>query len=162
MKAQRVEMAVCTMHSPADTVALEALFRSERVRPESVIAMVGKTEGTGLHDDYGRQPLRDARPVPGRRGARGRGAGDDGAVGGLPRGDLAPRHRDLDVARTRCGGAGSPSSTTTPRTSPRRRWVGLWWLGVVGDTAVFVSGGEKNSHQGPPDASPVAAVIRMR
>lgn len=55
MRAQKVEMAVCPMRSPADTAEVEALFRSGRIRAESVIAMVGKTEGTGLHDDYGRQ-----------------------------------------------------------------------------------------------------------
>jgi cyanuric acid amidohydrolase len=32
---------------------------------------------------------------------------------------------------------------------------------VTGDPAVFVSGGEINSHQGPPGGSPVAAVIRV-
>ena len=55
MKAQRVEMAVCEMRSPSDTAAVEELFDSGRMRPESVIAMVGKTEGSGLHDDYGRE-----------------------------------------------------------------------------------------------------------
>jgi cyanuric acid amidohydrolase len=32
---------------------------------------------------------------------------------------------------------------------------------VVGKTSVFMSGGERNSHQGPPNGSPVAAVIRV-
>jgi cyanuric acid amidohydrolase len=32
---------------------------------------------------------------------------------------------------------------------------------IVGKTAVYVSGGEPNSHQGPPGGSPVAAVVRM-
>jgi cyanuric acid amidohydrolase len=31
---------------------------------------------------------------------------------------------------------------------------------VTGRTTIFVSGGEANSHQGPPDGSPVAAVVR--
>jgi len=55
MKAQKIEMAVCAMRSPSDTSAVEELFETGRIRPESVIAMVGKTEGTGLHDDYGRE-----------------------------------------------------------------------------------------------------------
>lgn len=55
MKAQKVDMAVCAMRSPSDTTAVEELFRAGQMRPESVIAMVGKTEGTGLHDDYGRE-----------------------------------------------------------------------------------------------------------
>jgi cyanuric acid amidohydrolase len=33
---------------------------------------------------------------------------------------------------------------------------------VTGDPRVMVSGGEQNSHQGPPDGSPVAAVVRMQ
>jgi cyanuric acid amidohydrolase len=33
---------------------------------------------------------------------------------------------------------------------------------VTGDPRVMVSGGEQNSHQGPPDGSPVAAVVRIR
>lgn len=32
---------------------------------------------------------------------------------------------------------------------------------ISGNPAVFVSGGERNSHQGPPDGSPVAAVVRV-
>jgi cyanuric acid amidohydrolase len=32
---------------------------------------------------------------------------------------------------------------------------------VTGDPRVMVSGGEQNSHQGPPDGSPVAAVVRI-
>ena len=55
MKAQKIEMAVCAMRSPSDTGAVEELFETGRIRPESVIAMVGKTEGTGLHNDYGRE-----------------------------------------------------------------------------------------------------------
>ena len=31
---------------------------------------------------------------------------------------------------------------------------------VVGHSMIFVSGGEANSHQGPPDGSPIAAVVR--
>jgi hypothetical protein len=30
----------------------------------------------------------------------------------------------------------------------------------LGRTAVFVSGGEHNSHQGPPDGNPLAVVVR--
>jgi cyanuric acid amidohydrolase len=32
---------------------------------------------------------------------------------------------------------------------------------VIGRTAFYMSGGERNSHQGPPGGSPVAAVIRV-
>ena len=32
---------------------------------------------------------------------------------------------------------------------------------VIGRTAFFLSGGERNSHQGPPGGSPIATVIRV-
>jgi cyanuric acid amidohydrolase len=43
------------MRSPSDTSAVEELFASRGVRPDSVVALVGKTEGSGLHDDFSRE-----------------------------------------------------------------------------------------------------------
>src|SRR5205823_645405 len=40
--------------TPNDTSGLQALADDGRVRPESLVALVGKTEGTGFHDDWGR------------------------------------------------------------------------------------------------------------
>lgn len=54
MKAQRVEMFVCPMATPADTSGLQRLADEGRIKPESLVALVGKTEGTGFHDDWGR------------------------------------------------------------------------------------------------------------
>jgi cyanuric acid amidohydrolase len=54
MRAQRVEMFVCPMGTPADTSGLQQLADSGRIRPETLVALVGKTEGTGFHDDWGR------------------------------------------------------------------------------------------------------------
>jgi cyanuric acid amidohydrolase len=54
MKAQRVEMYVCPMAAPADTSGLQQLADSGRITPETLVALVGKTEGTGSHDDWGR------------------------------------------------------------------------------------------------------------
>jgi cyanuric acid amidohydrolase len=54
MKAQRVEMFVCPMASPSDTSGLQKLADERRIRPDSLVALVGKTEGTGAHDDWGR------------------------------------------------------------------------------------------------------------
>jgi cyanuric acid amidohydrolase len=48
-------MHVCPMRSPSDASAVEELFASSGVRPESVVALVGKTEGSGLHDDFSRE-----------------------------------------------------------------------------------------------------------
>jgi cyanuric acid amidohydrolase len=53
-------MRVCSMARPSDTSELEALFDSGTIQAEAVIALVGKTEGTGLHDDSGRE-LADLR-----------------------------------------------------------------------------------------------------
>lgn len=33
---------------------------------------------------------------------------------------------------------------------------------TTGTTAAFVSGGERNSHQGPPDGNPLAVIVRLR
>lgn len=53
MRAQRVGMFVCPMRAPDDVAGLKRLLDSG-VAPESVVALVGKTEGTGLHNDWGR------------------------------------------------------------------------------------------------------------
>lgn len=54
MKAQRVEMFVCPMATPADTSGLQRLADEGKIKPDSLVALVGKTEGTGFHDDWGR------------------------------------------------------------------------------------------------------------
>lgn len=51
---QRVQMHVCGMQTPDDTSQLQKLVENGTVRPESIVALVGKTEGTGFHDDWGR------------------------------------------------------------------------------------------------------------
>ena len=54
MKAQRVDMFVCPSATPADTSGLQALADAGRIKPDTLVALVGKTEGTGAHDDWGR------------------------------------------------------------------------------------------------------------
>jgi len=54
MKAQRVEMFICTMATPSDTSGLQQLADSGKIRPGTLVALAGKTEGTGQHDDWGR------------------------------------------------------------------------------------------------------------
>jgi cyanuric acid amidohydrolase len=54
MKVQRVDMFVCPMATPADTSGLQALADSGKIKPDTLVALVGKTEGTGFHDDWGR------------------------------------------------------------------------------------------------------------
>jgi cyanuric acid amidohydrolase len=54
MKVQRVDMFVCPMATPADTSGLQKLADEGKIRPDTLVALVGKTEGTGAHDDWGR------------------------------------------------------------------------------------------------------------
>jgi cyanuric acid amidohydrolase len=54
MKAQRVEMFVNPSATPADTSGLQKLADTGKVKPDTLVALVGKTEGTGFHDDWGR------------------------------------------------------------------------------------------------------------
>ena len=37
---------------------------------------------------------------------------------------------------------------------------GFLLASTTGRTEVFVSGGEQNSHQGPPDGNPLAVIVR--
>ncbi len=54
MKVQRVDMFVTPMATPADTSGLQKLADSGKIQPDTLVALVGKTEGTGAHDDWGR------------------------------------------------------------------------------------------------------------
>jgi cyanuric acid amidohydrolase len=54
MKVQRVGMFVCPSASPADVSGLQALAEQGKIKPETLVALVGKTDGTGFHDDWGR------------------------------------------------------------------------------------------------------------
>jgi cyanuric acid amidohydrolase len=54
MKAQRVDMFVCPSATPADTSGLQKLADSGQIKRDTLVALVGKTDGTGFHDDWGR------------------------------------------------------------------------------------------------------------
>src|SRR5579864_3342633 len=54
MKQQNVEMFVCPMASPSDTSGLQRLADEAKITPDTLVALAGKTEGTGAHDDWGR------------------------------------------------------------------------------------------------------------
>jgi len=54
VKAQRVDMFVCPSATPADTSGLQALADAGKIKPDTLVALVGKTDGTGFHDDWGR------------------------------------------------------------------------------------------------------------
>jgi cyanuric acid amidohydrolase len=54
MKAQRVDMFVSPMATPSDTSGLQRLADEGKIKPDTLVALVGKTEGTGAHDDWGR------------------------------------------------------------------------------------------------------------
>lgn len=54
MKVQRVDMFVCPMATPSDTSGLQRLADEGKIKPDTLVALAGKTEGTGQHDDWGR------------------------------------------------------------------------------------------------------------
>jgi cyanuric acid amidohydrolase len=54
VRAQRVELFVCPTATPADTAGLQKLADTGKIKPDTLVALVGKTEGTGFHDDWGR------------------------------------------------------------------------------------------------------------
>jgi len=47
-------MFVCPMATPSDITGLQQLADSGEIRPDTLVAIAGKTEGTGQHDDWGR------------------------------------------------------------------------------------------------------------
>ncbi|MDX6254208.1 MAG: cyanuric acid amidohydrolase [Frankiales bacterium] len=68
----KADLTVVPMLTPNDTGALRELFASGAVDPSTVVALVAKSEGQGLHNDYGRvfadvslrTALADARKCP--------------------------------------------------------------------------------------------------
>ena len=54
MKVQKVEVFVVPMAAPSDTSGLQHLADSGKIKPDTLVAIAGKTEGTGQHDDWGR------------------------------------------------------------------------------------------------------------
>ncbi len=67
-------------HGPADASGLEALIRDSQVDPDTVIAVIGKTEGNGGVNDFTRiladRAYRDV--------LRGHGKRDEGAIRAIP------------------------------------------------------------------------------
>jgi cyanuric acid amidohydrolase len=51
----RIDVHVCQMRSPGDVSEIASLFDRGTVSPEHVVALVGKSEGTGLGKDAGRE-----------------------------------------------------------------------------------------------------------
>lgn len=47
-------MFVCPMAAPSDTSGLQRLAGEGKIKPDTLVALAGKTEGTGAHDDWGR------------------------------------------------------------------------------------------------------------
>jgi cyanuric acid amidohydrolase len=54
MPYRKAEITVVPMLTPNDTSAFEELFSSGAVDPHAVVALIGKSEGQGLPNDYGR------------------------------------------------------------------------------------------------------------
>jgi cyanuric acid amidohydrolase len=114
MKVQRVELYVCPMMTPNDTSRLQELADSGRVTAENLVALAGKTEGTGFHDDWGRV-LADVA-------LRGWTAG----LLGIPAEEVAER-----VTFVLSGGC--PGVITPHITAVTREWVEAPEGGATGD-----------------------------
>src|SRR5215472_8639849 len=54
MKLQQVDMFVSPSATPSDVSGLQKLADAGKIKPDTLVALVGKTEGTGAHDDWGR------------------------------------------------------------------------------------------------------------
>jgi hypothetical protein len=217
MRVPVVDLHVCPMHTPSDVSAVRELFDAGNVDPRDVIALVGKTEGSGLGKDTGREMADQALRalLAERLRISTSKVGDRICVilsGGTP-GVIAPHvavvtrrtlrigHRsmtdilDADAvtgALTSAGMTveGRPTSEQTARIvyllakmiipggdglrglritlqdDPMGYHVAKAMGGYLiasgtGKTMCFVSGGERNSHQGPPEGNPLAAIVRM-
>lgn len=55
MRLVDVNVAICPMESPKDTAALTELLDGGEIAADDVVAVIGKTEGTGLGRDLGRE-----------------------------------------------------------------------------------------------------------
>jgi cyanuric acid amidohydrolase len=55
MRVRSVEMISCPMRSPSDVSSVASAIARGAIDPAHLVAIVGKTEGTGLHDDFGRE-----------------------------------------------------------------------------------------------------------
>lgn len=60
MRARVSEVHVCPMEAPSDVSAVSALFDQGVVDPTDVVALVGRSEGTGLGKDPGREAADNA------------------------------------------------------------------------------------------------------
>ena len=54
MSYLKAALTVVPMLAPNDTGALQALFASGAIDPHTVVALIAKSEGSGLHNDHGR------------------------------------------------------------------------------------------------------------
>lgn len=49
-----VDLIVCPMNNPSDVSFIEKAFQEQDIDPLNVVAVIGKSEGSGLPNDYGR------------------------------------------------------------------------------------------------------------
>ena len=132
MKVQRVEMFVCPMASPSDTSGLRKLAGEGRIAPDTLVALVGKTEGTGAHDDWGRVWA----DVALREWTAG--------FAGIPLAEVANR-----VVFVLSGGC--PGVITPHIVAITRQWVEVPDAGVKADSAKRLVVGRAGSEPMPPE-----------
>ncbi len=97
-----VDIVVCPMNNPSDVSSIEKAFLEHGIDPHDVVAVIGKSEGSGLPNDYGRllADLRVRELLAKLRGTSAQAIADEVTIamsGGSP-GTVAP-HATLLVQR---------------------------------------------------------------
>ena len=53
-RVQKIQVHKIPMNSPSDVSGIESLIESGELKPETIVAIVAKTEGNGLVNDFSR------------------------------------------------------------------------------------------------------------
>lgn len=130
MKTTRRALAFrVAMRDPGDVSGLAALFDSGALRPEEVVAILGKTEGNGCVNDFTRSYATHmlAATLGARLGLRPESVAQRVALvmSGGTEGGLSPHFLVLGVREEAARApAPSPSASASRRSCRRRRWGG--------------------------------------
>ena len=147
---QSVEVFKVGMAHPTDLAGVVSLVEAGALDLRDLVAVIGKTEGTGEVDDPNRATCERAlTDLLVKRAGLAEGEVNVFAKAIVP-GHGTCRGRRFCMLEDRVLG-----------TKPARAIVNAVIASVTGDPMNFVSGGEVDSHQGPPDGMPCAAIVRV-
>lgn len=128
---------------PSDTAGLDDAIAQGLVRPETIVAVLGKTEGNGCVNDFTRT-LGYAAGTTQTDCIAALFCKAEASLTGTIRGHRHVMLDDSDINATRHA----------------RALVGGVLAGRIGDTRLFVSGGAE--HQGPQGGGPLAVIVSLR